>query len=100
MTDTTDQKRPSEKLASNYDNCVYKHLQQAIEDYLQWMKSVGYARKTLQSHQTKLNQFLCFSKNTTASWEKVFTSAFLEDFKKIRRTKCADRHQRSFALSV
>ena len=83
MTDTTDQKRPSEKLASNYDNFVYKHLQQAIKDYLQWMKSVGYARKTRQSYQTKLNQFLCFSKNTTASWENVFTSAFLEDFKKI-----------------
>ena len=59
-----------------------QQLSLAIDDYLQWMKSVGYARKTLQSHQTKLNQFLCFSKNTTASWEKIFTSAFLEGFKK------------------
>jgi len=83
MTDTTDQKRSSEKLVPNYDNWVYDHLKQSIEDYLQWMKSVGYARKTLQSHQTKLNQFLCFNKNTTASWEKIFTSALLEDFKKI-----------------
>jgi hypothetical protein len=42
MTDTLDQKRPSEKLCPNFDNAVYKHLKQAIADYLQWMKSVGY----------------------------------------------------------
>jgi site-specific recombinase XerD len=83
MTDTTDQKRPSEKLGSHYDNGVYQRLKQAVEDYLQWMKSVGYARKTLQSHQTKLNQFLCFSKNTTVCWEKLFTPDCLEGFKKI-----------------
>ena len=82
MTDTTDQKRPLEKLGSNYDDCVYKHLKQAISDYLQWMKSVGYTRKTRQSHQAKLNQFLCFSKNTTTTWEKLFTSKSLECFKK------------------
>jgi site-specific recombinase XerD len=82
MTDTTDQKRPSEKLSPNYDDCVDKHLKQAIADYLQWMKSVGYARKTRRSHQTRLNQFLCFSKSTTISWEKLFTSNSLECFKK------------------
>ena len=83
MTDTTDQRRPAEKLGSNYDNCVYKHLKQAIGDYLQWMKSVGYARKTRQSYQAKLKQFLCFSKNTTISWQELFTSKSLECFKKI-----------------
>ena len=82
MTDTTDQKRPSEKLCPNYDDCVYKHLKQAIEDYLQWMKSVGYARKTRQSYLSQLNQFLGFSKSTTISWEKLFTSNSLECFKK------------------
>jgi len=81
MTDTTDQKRLSKKLVD--DDCVYKYLKQAIEDYLQWMKSVGYTRKTRQSHQAKLNQFLCFSKNTTTTWEKLFTSNCLEDFKKV-----------------
>jgi len=81
MTDTTDQKRLSKKLGD--DDCVYKYLKQAIEDYLQWMKSVGYTRKTRQSHQAKLNQFLCFSKNTTTTWEKLFTSNCLEDFKKV-----------------
>jgi len=84
MTDTTDQKRPSEKFDPNYDDCVYKHLKQAIADYLQWMKSVGYVRKTCQSHQARLNQFLHFSKNTTTSWGKLFTPNSLECFKKIR----------------
>ena len=82
MTDTSDQKRPSEKLNPNYDDCVYKHLKQDIADYLQWMKSTGYARKTRQSHQLRLNQFVCFSKNTAISWEKLFTSNSLECFKK------------------
>jgi site-specific recombinase XerD len=46
------------------------------------MKSVGYVRKTCQSHQARLNQFLDFSKNTTINWEKLFTSTSLECFKK------------------
>ena len=82
MTDHTDQKRSSKKLDPNYDDCVYQHLSQAIKDYLQWMKSAGYARKTRQSHQAKLNQFLHFSKNTTISREKLFTLHSLECFKK------------------
>ena len=82
MTDTTDQKRPSEKLGGHYDNCVYQLLKQAIADYLQWMKSVGYTHNTRKNYQAQLNQFLCFSKNTTISWEKLFTSNSLECFKK------------------
>ena len=82
MTDNTDQKRPSEKLGPNYDDCVYQLLKQAIEDYLQWMKSVGYARQTCQNHQARLNQFLQLSKNTTISWQKLFTSNSLKCFKK------------------
>src|SRR5210317_1703241 len=83
MTDTTDQKRPSEKLGPHYDNGIYQLLKQAIEDYLQWMKSVGYARKTRQSHRAKLNQFVCFSKNTTTTWKKLFALDSLEGFKNI-----------------
>ena len=82
MTDTFDQKRPSEKSCPNFDNGVYKHLKQAIADYLQWMKSVGYTHNTRKNYQAQLNQFLCFSKNTTISWEKLFTSNSLECFKK------------------
>jgi site-specific recombinase XerD len=79
----TDQKQPSKKLGAHRDDCAYKHLQQAIEDYLQWMKSVGYTRKTCQSHQIQLHQFLCFSKNTTTTWQKLFTIERLEGFKNI-----------------
>jgi site-specific recombinase XerD len=83
MTDTTDQKRPLEKLGPNYDDCVLKHLKQAISDYLQWMKSVGYVRKTRQSYLSQLNQFAFFNKNTTISWQQLFTSDCLEAFKRI-----------------
>ena len=80
MTNTADQKRPSENLNPNDDEHL---LKQAIEDYLQWMQSVGYARKTRQGHQRQLNQFVCFSKNTTVRWQKLFTPQRLEAFKKI-----------------
>jgi len=82
MTDTSDQKRPSEKLGSHCDNGVYQLLKQTIEDYLQWMKSVGYTRNTRKNYQAQLNQFLCFSKNTAISWQQLFTSNSLECFKK------------------
>ena len=82
MTDTLDQKRSSKKSCPNFDDAVYQHLKQAIADYLQWMKSVGYTRNTRKNYQAQLNQFLCFSKNTTISWEKLFTSNSLECFKK------------------
>ena len=83
MTDTSDQKRPSEKLYPNFDNGVYQHLKQAIADYLQWMKSVGYTCNTRQHYQTQLNQFFRFIKNTTICWETLFTLNSLQRFKKI-----------------
>ena len=79
----TDQKQPSKKLDFHHDDCVHQHLEQAIEDYLQWMKSVGYTRQTCQSHQIQLDQFLCFSKNTTTTWQKLFSIEHLEAFKNI-----------------
>ena len=82
MTDTLDQKRSSKKSCPNFDDAVYQHLKQAIADYLQWMKSVGYTHNTRKNYQAQLNQFLCFSKNKTISWEKLFTSNSLECFKK------------------
>jgi len=87
MTDTTDQKRASEKPGANHHQSVYKHLKLAIADYLQWMKSVGYAHKTRQSHQAQLNQFACFIKDTTFSWQQLFTSNSIECFKKNSRKR-------------
>jgi site-specific recombinase XerD len=68
----------------NNDPPVHQILEQAIGDYLQWMKSVGYARKTHQSYQAQLNQFLCFIKNRRFSWAEIFTFSTLQCFKKIR----------------
>ncbi len=82
MADTTNQKRASEKTASNYDHGVYKHLKLTIADYLKWMKSVGYVRKTRQGYQAQLNRFACFIKNTTISWQQLFTLNSLECYKK------------------
>jgi site-specific recombinase XerD len=79
----TDQKQPSKKLGSYQHDCVHPHLEQTIEDYLQWMKSAGYTRQTRQSHQRQLNRFLGFSQNTTTTWEKLFTLERLEAFKNI-----------------
>ena len=50
----TDQKQLSKKLDFHHDDCVHQLLEQAIEDYLQWMKAVGYTRQTRQSHQRQL----------------------------------------------
>ena len=82
MTDPTNHNQASKKIDANCHECVYQHLKQAIEDYRKWMKSVGYTRKTCQSHQAQLNKFLCFSKNTAIRWEKLFTLNSLERFKK------------------
>ena len=61
---------------------VHQQLEKAIDDYLQWMKSVGYTRNTRKNYQAQLNQFICFSKNTAISWQQLFTSNSLECFKK------------------
>ena len=55
MTDTLDQKQPSKKLGSHRDDCVYQHLQQAIEDYLQWMKEKHKGQVFI------LDKLICFS---------------------------------------
>jgi site-specific recombinase XerD len=64
---------------------VHQHLEQAIGDYLQWMKSAGYSQITRQNYRPQLNQFLLFVKNRRFSWIDIFTFKTLECFKKIRR---------------
>jgi len=50
------------------DPSVHQHLDKAIDDYLQWMKSAGYSQITRQNYRPQLNQFLCFIKNRRFSW--------------------------------
>jgi site-specific recombinase XerD len=65
------------------DPPVHQHLDKAIDDYLQWMKSAGYSQITRQNYQPQLNQFLCFIKNRRFSWTEIFTFNTLQCFKKI-----------------
>jgi site-specific recombinase XerD len=64
-------------------SAVYQHLEQAINDYLQWMQPAGYSPHTRQNHQAQLNRFLLFVKNRRISWGKIFTAENRERFKKI-----------------
>jgi site-specific recombinase XerD len=83
MTETKDEKQRPQPSDQHPDGACDKHLEQAIGDYLQWMKSAGYTRNTRKRHQAQLNQFLRFIKNTTICWETVFTINNLQRFKKI-----------------
>ena len=69
---------------SNDHPPVHQLLEQAIGDYLQWMKSAGYSQITQQNYRPQLNQFLCFIKNRRFSWTEIFTFNTLQCFKKIR----------------
>ena len=82
MAETNDQTQRPRQSDQHHDGACHRHLQQAIGDYLQWMKSVGYAPKTRRHHQRQLNQFLRFIKNTTVCWQTLFTLDSLKGFKK------------------
>ena len=68
---------------SNDHPPVHQLLEQAIGDYLQWMKSAGYSQITRQNYRPQLNQFLCFIKNRRFSWTEIFTFNTLQCFKNI-----------------
>jgi len=65
------------------DPSVHQHLERAIDDYLQWMKSVRYSPNSLKSHKVQLKQFLAFVKNRKVSQEHIFSSKTLQRFKKV-----------------
>lgn len=68
---------------SNDHPPVHQLLEQAIGDYLKWMKSAGYSQITRQNYRPQLNQFLCFIKNRRFSWTEIFTFNTLQCFKNI-----------------
>jgi len=65
------------------DPAVHQCLERSIDDYLQWMKSAGYARQTRQGHKAQLNKLLSFVKNRRFSREQIFTSKSIERLKKL-----------------
>jgi len=80
MTDPTDQKQPSEKLSLNFDETIVA-LDNAIEDYLEWMVVNGYARSTQQHHERMLSKFRSFAKSERYLWSEIFTRHTLSRFK-------------------
>ncbi|MFO7555730.1 MAG: tyrosine-type recombinase/integrase [Desulfobacterales bacterium] len=64
---------------------VIKILDQAIEDYLQWMAENGYAKSTRKEYARVLNRFKLFIKKRNCLWDEIFTQEMLRQFEKSER---------------
>ena len=64
-----------------------KALEQAVLDYLQWMASVGYSRKTRHNYNRQLDQFVRFIQSKQLTWNKMFTLDTLNLFQQVRGIK-------------
>jgi len=63
-----------------------RKLKQAVDDYLLWMISSGYADKTIKRNEKILNHFVYFTHSHKVSWDNVFCSQNIDQFHK--STKC------------
>ena len=57
-------------------------LEQAIQDYLKWMASNGYALSTQKNYQRQLSLFVTFINRSKSCCNEIFTQAQLKRFKK------------------
>ena len=57
-----------------------KRLKQALDDYLLWMISSGYADKTINNYQQILEDFVYFVESHKIHWDNVFSLENLEQF--------------------
>ena len=64
---------------------VVNALDQAIEDYLQWMTENGYAKSTWKEYARVLRWFKLFIKKRECLWDEIFTQEMLRQFKKSER---------------
>lgn len=71
------------------DTAVLHDLEQAIGDYLLWMRSKEYSSKTIEGYKQQLNQFFGFIKIRRFTWEGIFTLDTLKWFQKVRALKSA-----------
>lgn len=60
-------------------------LNQAIEDYLQWMAENGYAKSTRKEYARVLSKFKLFIKKQKCLWDEIFTQEMLRQFKNSER---------------
>ena len=63
-----------------------RKLKQAVDDYLLWMISIGYAEATIKSYEPVLNHFVQFVDRHKINWDNAFSSENLDQFNK--STKC------------
>ena len=56
MTDTTEER-----------------LEQAIDDYLEWMEAQGYEESTREDHRRMLEHFVRFVRSSRYAWDEIFT---------------------------
>lgn len=64
-----------------------KKLEQAINDYLQWMTSKDYANSTRRGKKLMLNKFFSFIKDRRFDWDEIFTLDTLKQFQEIKVIK-------------
>ncbi len=57
-----------------------KKLKQAVDDYLLWMISSGYADATIKNYEHILNHFVDFIARHKISWDQIFSSKNLHSF--------------------
>ena len=62
-----------------------KQLDQAVEDYLQWMAENGYSEATRKAHGRGLKQFRAFISKRKCSFDQIFTKEAIGQFKKTCR---------------
>ena len=80
MSKTTDK---HQKLAAHHRKVAgHQQWQHAIEDYLQWMTSQTYSRRTVKNYKRQLNHVTRFIEHKKLGWHKIFTRHTLESFQK------------------
>ena len=66
-----------------------KKLKQAVDDYLLWMISSGYADASIKNYEQILNHFVEFIARHKISWDQIFSSANLHGFDQSTKTELA-----------
>ena len=64
-------------------------LQQAVDDYLLWMISSGYADASIKNYEQILKHFVDFIARHKISWEQIFSSANLHGFDQSTKAELA-----------
>ena len=80
MSKTTDK---HQKLAAHHRKVAgHQQWQHTIEDYLQWMTSQTYSRRTVRNYKRQLNHVTRFIEHRKLGWHKIFTRHTLASFQK------------------